>query len=338
MHRFCRSILSALLLASIASQSSGAPVVVTSEQIPQGMQVVEVPDETVEQLQQQPEPLQPEPLWQESIGSERPCENCGPTQFPSEGYWSWQLLPDGLIYKSYLAGVKESRISGVWAHDARLGWFLDVTLGGRVGILRYGSHDNLHPQGWQVDIEGAAFPRINLTENWDLDSADFRFGVPITYGIGRYQMKIAGYHLSSHVGDEYLVRNPNYQRINFSRDVLVWGHSYYPTDNLRVYGEVGYAVREDGGSKPWEFQFGGEFSPGYPTGIQGAPFAAVNAHLREEVDFGGEFVAQAGWSWRGRRTRHLFRTGVQYLTGKSNQYQFFRRNEDQIGFGLWYDY
>jgi len=331
----------ALPLCILAASASGAPVVVTSEQIPAGMQVVDVPDEQVEQYELiQPQPMQAmdsSPLWKESM-SDRDCPTCGPVDFPSEGYWSWQLLPDGLIYKSYLAGLKEPRISGTWSHDKNMGWFLDVALGGRVGILRYGTHDNLHPQGWQIDIEGAAFPRINLSENWDLDSSDFRFGVPITYGIGRYQMKIAGYHLSSHVGDEYLVRHPNYQRINFSRDVLVWGHSFYPCDDLRLYGEVGYAVREDGGSEPWEFQFGADYSPGYPTGIQGAPFAAINAHLREEVDFGGEFVVQAGWSWRGRRTRHLFRTGVQYFTGKSSQYQFFTRNEQTVGVGLWYDY
>jgi hypothetical protein len=32
------------------------------------------------------------------------------------------------------------------------------------------------------------------------------------------------------------------------------------------------------------------------------------------------------------------RAGVQYFNGHSSQYQTFSHNEQQIGFGLWYDF
>ena len=66
----------------------------------------------------------------------------------------------------------------------------------------------------------------------------------------------------------------------------------------------------------------------------------MNGHLREEVDYGGEFVAQAGWLWRGN-TGKVIRTGVHYMNGKSNQYAFsgpLSDSEQQIGAGLWYDF
>jgi hypothetical protein len=254
--------------------------------------------------------------------------------------YSWQLLPTSLIYRSYLAGVKESRFAGVLNYsDDRGGWLLDVTLGGRVGIVRFGSEDNLRPEGWQLDIEGAAFPRIDLEqESWDLESADFRFGVPLTYGYGPYQMKIAYYHESAHAGDEFVLRNPGFTRINYSRDAIVWGHSYFVTDNFRIYGEAGWAYQTDGGSEPWELQYGFEYSPFWPTGLYGTPFFAANGHLREELDFGGNASVQAGWQWRGRTSSRLLRAGVQYFNGHTAQYQFFRRNEELIGLGLWYDY
>ena len=44
-----------------------------------------------------------------------------------------------------------------------------------------------------------------------------------------------------------------------------------------------------------------------------------------------------GWQSRGL-TGHLFRLGVQYFTGPSDQYQFFCRNENKVGIGLWYDF
>ena len=45
----------------------------------------------------------------------------------------WQLLPDGLIYKSYLAGLKEPRLGTQVFYEREEGWKWDVTLGGRVG-------------------------------------------------------------------------------------------------------------------------------------------------------------------------------------------------------------
>ena len=82
----------------------------------------------------------------------------------------------------------------------------------------------------------------------EIVATDFRIGVPLTYGVGRYQTKLAYYHLSSHLGDEFMLRNPGTPRINYSREVIVWGHSWYGTDSLRLYGEVGWAFHVDGGS------------------------------------------------------------------------------------------
>jgi hypothetical protein len=251
--------------------------------------------------------------------------------------WCLQLLPDGLIYKSYLAGVKEPRFGSAWVHDRTLGWIWDVALGGRVGMLRYGSTDSFWPEGLQIDVEGAGFPRLDMEHDRDLLSADFRFGVPITWGSRRFQTKLAYYHLSSHLGDEYMVRYQTLSRINFSRDVLVWGNSLYATPNLRLYGEAAWAFYSDGGSEPWEFQFGIDYSPAMPSGVSGAPFLALNAHLREELNFGGAFVVQTGWQWRGE-SRHLFRLGMEYFTGNSDQFETFRRYEEKIGVGIWYDY
>jgi len=255
--------------------------------------------------------------------------------------WTWQLLPDDLIYHSYLAGNRESRFASVWAEDDVFGSVWDIALGGRVGVLRYGTPSNGpfgRPEGYQIDIEGAAFPRLDMDDGRDMVSTDFRFGIPVTYGAGPFQTKLAYYHLSSHLGDELLEKMPGAMRINYSRDVVVFGVSYDLTDNLRTYAEAGWAFYTSGGSEPWEFQFGVEYSRACPTGCLGSPFWAINGRLREEVDFGGNIVVQAGWQWRGAPNGHRFRVGGQYFNGKSDQYQFFREHEELFGLGLWYDY
>ncbi|MBI2826154.1 MAG: DUF1207 domain-containing protein [Planctomycetia bacterium] len=258
--------------------------------------------------------------------------------------WSWQFLPDGLIYRSYLAGVKEPRFASVWSHRSGSGapptdnattlW--DVTLGGRVGVLRYGTPNAYRPEGFQIDLEGAAEPRLDpLALSTPLISTDYRFGLPITYGRGRWQFKTGYYHLSSHLGDEFMQLNPGFQRINYVRDSVMLGIGYFWTDNLRLFGEFDYAVGVGGGSQPVELQWGADYSPAKPGG---APFAALYGNMRQELNYGGFVVVQAGWQWRGGLALHTFRLGMEYVNGKSTHFEFFNQFEQRIGFGLWYDY
>ncbi len=251
--------------------------------------------------------------------------------------WTWQVEPEGLMFKSYLAGGREPRMGSDLVHERTLGWLWDATVGGRVGILRYGTDNELRPQGWQLDIEGAAFPRLDLEHNEDLMAVDFRGGVLETTRQGAWEAKFGFYHISSHIGDEFLLKNPGFPRINYVRESLVFGLAVYLNPSLRLYSEAGWSFQEDGGAKPWEFQFGADFSPTEPTGLCGSPFFAINGHLRQENDFGGNLNVQTGWQWRGR-TGHLLRVGMEYFNGMSDQGQFFDRFEEQIGGGVWYDY
>lgn len=261
--------------------------------------------------------------------------------------WSWQLMPNNLIYTSYLAGPKEPRLGTVWYDDTAPsltepgqteGWLWDSTLGGRASILRYGSDTVLHPQGFEVQIEGAAFVRLDPEDERDFRSGDYRFGIPLVYSTGRWQSKLAYYHNSAHLGDEFMIKNPTFPRVNYVRDVIVLGGSWYPLDWMRLYGEVGYSFFNAGGSKPWEFQFGTELLQARPTGGWGKPFLAVNSMLRQELNYGGNVTAQAGWFWRGRASEKLYRIGVEYLYGSDPQYEFTFYNQNRFGVGMWYDF
>ena len=256
---------------------------------------------------------------------------------PSASTWDAQVLPDGLIFDSYLAGTKESRFSTHIYRGFEDSTIFDATLGARIGLLRYGTHDIYRPEGWQIDAEGSGQVRLDIPEDVDVRSADFRAGLPITYGVGNHRWKLAYYHLSSHVGDEFLLKNPGFTRLNYARDVFVLAYARYLNPKLRMYGEVGWAFYDEI-SRPWEFQVGIDYAPCGPTGLYGEPFFAMNGHFRQEVDFGGAFTFQLGWAWRGDESSNMLRTGLHYYNGKSNQYSFFNEHEQQLGFGLWYDF
>lgn len=257
------------------------------------------------------------------------------------GCHRWLVLPDGVIYRSYLAGPREPRIGtkflNVSGSQERGQVLWDATVGGRRSLLRFGTDNPMRPEGWELGIEGAALVRLNLDEERDVDASDFRFGVPLTYGSGPVQFKTGYYHLSSHLGDEFIVRTPSAMRINYVRDCILLGLSYNPTPNWRVYGETAYAVFTAGGAEPWEFQLGVEYSQAGVTGFRGTPFFATNAHLHQERDFGGDWTTQMGWLWRGE-SGSVMRLGLHYMNGHSTQYQFAAGSEEQVGLGLWYDF
>jgi hypothetical protein len=251
--------------------------------------------------------------------------------------WTWQWVPAGLIYHSYMAGPLEPRAALMPFWDGGDRAFADATLGGRVGFVKFGNCDPVHSAGWQLDFYGAAISRLDLKNKEDLNSCDYVFGFPITYGDEVWQFKFGYAHQSSHLGDEFSISHPGVDRVNYVRDSLEWGTSYYPNPAWRVYGEAAWCFHPDGGAGPWETQFGTELSRPGPTGDHATPFVAVNGRVREDEEVVGDVNFQAGWLHRGILGQTL-RYGFDYYHGKSSQSQFFRDSEQQFGMGVWYDF
>lgn len=167
------------------------------------------------------------------------------------------------MYRSYLAGEKEPRIQWTSLYDTRSRRKISETaLGGRAGLLRYGTYGSVNPQGFQWDVEGAAFARVLPDEpSTMLEAADFRVGTIATWRHQRMAVKAGYYHISSHLGDEFLLANLLYPRINYVRDSLIAGVTYDLTQAWQVYGEIGNALGYEGGALPLELQFGTQYTP-----------------------------------------------------------------------------
>ena len=260
--------------------------------------------------------------------------------------WSWTLLPDELIYRPELASLHTARLAlaalsikgfDVGNLPGGTNWYWDSTLGARVGIVRYGSPEGSYPQGFQFDVEGAVFPRVD-SDGSTLIATDYRIGLPMSFGWRKWQTKFGYYHVSSHLGDEFLLMNPGVPRLNYVRNSIVWANSLQWTETLRTYADASWAFNIDGGAKPWEFQFGAEYSSICATGFRGSPFVAANGHILQARNWGGNIVFQCGWQWRAKNYGDLLRFGFQYLEGMTPRYEFFQNSERQLGLGLWYDF
>ena len=226
----------------------------------------------------------------------------------------------------------------MWLNETGRGLVWETQMGGRVGMLRYGTFDAVNPQGWQLDMEGGGQTRVDPKHNSDLEAVDFRFGLLSTWRFGPNAFKAGYFHLSSHVGDEFVVRNPGFHRNNYVRDSAIVGWTRDLTLDMQVYGEVAYAAGHEGGAKPLELQYGYQYTPLRAYGFRGAPYFGLNGHTRQDNNWITGVNTVAGWQWRGEQTNHLFRLGLQYYTGPAIQYSFVGHNETLCGAGLWFDY
>ncbi len=265
-------------------------------------------------------------------------ENSDGQSNPSEN-WQWQVLPTGMMFPSYLAGRKEPRLGCVFTDDLDYGGLWDIQLGGRIPLLRFGTKNAVQPEGWQIEVEGAALLRLDFERGRELAGTDFRAGIFLVRGYKKWQFKFGNYHISSHLGDQYILDHFRLPRIQYTRDELVFGAAYRPIPAVRIYGEAGAAYKTGATTDPIELQFGVEYSAPYTheDNLKGSPFAAIHGHLFQELEYSGYLNLQAGWQWRGP-SNDLFRLGIEFYTGCDDQYQFHYYYQKKLGFLVAFDF
>ena len=75
-----------------------------------------------------------------------------------------------------------------------------------------------------------------------------------------------------------------------------------------------------------------------PTGIKRWLYSTNHKDIGTMYLVFSIFAALIGASFSVYMRLELMQPGVQYFNGKSSQYQTFDNYEQQIGFGLWYDF
>ena len=257
---------------------------------------------------------------------------------PKEG-WTSQLLPQGVMYPTYLAGRKEARLQSVIDYADGYGTIWDITLGGRAPVWRFGTTDAVQPEGWELEMEGAALLRLDWERHRSLAATDYRAGFPLVYGTKRWQFKTGYYHVSSHLGDQYLLDKFR-RKVHYVRDSIMFGLGFKPVPDVRLYTEIDYAFHCGQTTDPLELQFGVEYSPQFTPNMSNwvaRPFFASHGHLFQELDFGGYWATQLGTQWRSP-TNSTMRVGAEYYMGCDDEYQFHTMYQRKYGVGFWYDF
>jgi hypothetical protein len=206
---------------------------------------------------------------------------------------------------------------------------IENVLATHLAVFRFGDRGI----GLELEAEGAAFGRFDFNENWDMDGVDFRFGFPIVYRAGTAALKLHPWHITSHLGDEFIERTGR-KRISYARNEIALGISWEVSPQWRVYVEGGYAVARDDLNEPWRVMAGVEtvgrhLGPSWPE-----TFAALNLTAHEETDWGVQLNVEAGVWLRPEGSHRGIRIGIGYFRGPSPLTQFFNENEEYWTFGF----
>lgn len=190
---------------------------------------------------------------------------------------------------------------------------------------------------WQVGLQAGVFSIFNLNaSSTDLVNSDFFVALPLSVKTGPFSAQARVFHQSSHLGDEYLLRN-RVDRINLSFEGVDLLASWNFGDVLRVYGGGGGLFRTDPGDlAPWFVQGGFELTSPYPLFTKLLyPVAALDIQAAEGIDWDAGYSARTGVEFRsawleGRRLQWL----LEYFNGRSPNGQFFERHIEYFGTGL----
>ena len=239
---------------------------------------------------------------------------------------------------------------------------VDISLGDDFPIYRW-----LDVFGYgdiQVGIESGIWsvfnmdPSPNIQGGTELVNTDFYVGIPITYGVGKWALRLRVYHISSHLGDEFIVNhpgfvdvngpnkdNPNRVRVNPSNEYVDFTVSYQATEHIRVYAFPGAIVHSDPTYKwqPMYIQYGTEArflgSKFYHQRLYGTCFLAMHFRNFQQLDWDFDGTFRAGYEFSklqgiGRK----FRFYIGYHNGYSLEGQFSKDRTHYMEYNLNYGF
>ncbi|MDB2613610.1 DUF1207 domain-containing protein [Chlamydiales bacterium] len=146
----------------------------------------------------------------------------------------------------------------------------------------------------QLDLDGALWAIFQpMKPSSPLVNADYYGGISLNYSYKCWSFRLRGFHISSHIGDEFLIDHPDFDRKNPSAEYIDLIASYNVCDDLRFYAGAGYIPHSDptfavrslyaqGGAElylPW-FRF-----ISFCNMLEGRPFFAMNFALWENNEW-----------------------------------------------------
>lgn len=240
----------------------------------------------------------------------------------------YTLLPTRPLFDPLIADPRWPRFGAeyqAYHDDPELRNVANVAFGGLLPILQ----GPLPGEGrFEIGLQAGVFSIFDLDgESFDLINSDFWAGIPFTAKWGPFSAMLRLYHQSSHLGDEFLLRE-QVDRVNLSYEAIDLLPSFDLWDWGRLYFGAGWLFDVDPrGLKRWYAQLGGSLRS--PVAFFGwlRPIAALDLKRTAEQDWHTDYSLKFGVRFENEKVfkgRQLLLLGG-YYKGNSPNGQFFDR-------------
>lgn len=247
------------------------------------------------------------------------------------GQW---IPPNRHLFPYLKADPRQPRCSLGYRWDDRAPAFnnTDVSMANIAGEAPvWYARDVLGLDEIQVGMQAAVWAVFDMKSyTYDLINSDWYGGIPIYFKKGDVRWRLRFFHVSSHMGDEYIIDHGITTRSNLSQESIDLT-AYMPiwNDQLFGYATVGRIMHSDS-TFPMAhsyFNVGAEYY--WKKVMWGAsnliaqPYTAIHTQWPEMYHFEPNINATIGLAWSDKRTGiHRVTTSLEYFAGHSLEGEF----------------
>jgi len=254
----------------------------------------------------------------------------------SHHLWGIFMPESPPLFRPLMADPRQLAYSVGWRFNDRVleRNVIDVSFYDRFAIFRW--CDLWKWKGdLQLEIEGGVWAVFDpLHDSSPLVDADYYVGFPLTYAFDNWAIRIRGYHISTHIGDEFLLNNPHFHRLNPSVEAFDLFVSNYFTKDIRLYGGIGYVACQDDSFRTGKVYLQGGlelrlFELGYHdycNRLYGVPIFGMNFYYQSHFKHHVNQTYVLGYEWgKFSGLRQKLRVYLEYHDGYSVDGQFSKQ-------------
>jgi hypothetical protein len=252
------------------------------------------------------------------------------------------LLPKGRLFSEITYDPTESQAYGsivaFWENDEfSKNIYLPFGMGFYKGFLRWNRE-----KPFEIGFDFSAHTQFEWTFNngrseRNILNSDFKVSIMLNRQLNdRHSYRLRFYHVSSHLGDDYIIRNQvtsyfpnpnNYEQLDF-----IWSTQF---KDVRYYGGIGLVVRPETIRKRLSLQIGTQYDHSFSSNQLFGLTGGMDLKLLEEHDFHPGVKAAFGFRI-GRAENHPLRIVGEFYRGHLPYSAFESKRVQWLGAGLYF--
>ncbi len=231
--------------------------------------------------------------------------------FPEQNIWQTLSL-DPIAAQSF------AQIAAVWEGSDQADYLMTgFSFGFQKSIILWKKSDS---RKLDIGLEGSAVTQFEWTNREgsfqrNILSTDYIVGIPVVWQIDDLMLRFRIYHLSSHMGDDYMIRNKitGYYHNNNNYEQLDVTASYFHK-NFRFNFGIGTILRASNTRKPLVFNSGMDYILPLNKNKTASFYAGFYADMKQETNYSPSFNIGAGVKL-GKPNRRGIKLLVTYFNG-----------------------